>query len=51
MRILVISHLSMWTVTTIASVWGNEARFTYWSEKVIDIWDHLVWVIGPSTST
>jgi hypothetical protein len=51
MRILVTSHLSMWTVKTIASVWGNETRFTFWAEKVIDICDHLVWVIGLSTAT
>jgi hypothetical protein len=36
---------------TIASVWENEARFTSWTEKVIGICDHLVWVTGPSTVT
>jgi hypothetical protein len=34
MRILMTSHLSIWRVTTMASVWGNEARFTSWDEKV-----------------
>jgi hypothetical protein len=34
-RILVTSHLVMWTVTTMASVWRNEARFTSWDEKVM----------------
>jgi hypothetical protein len=47
----VTSHLSMWTVMTMALVWVNEARFTSWAEKVIGIWDYLVWVIGPSTIT
>jgi hypothetical protein len=37
MMILDMSHLSMWTVRTIASVWGNEARFTSWAEKVMEI--------------
>jgi hypothetical protein len=46
-----MSHLSMWTVMTIASVWGNEARFTSWDEKVMGMRDHLVWVMGPSTTT
>jgi hypothetical protein len=34
-RILVASHLLMWMVTTMASVWRNEARFTFWDEKVM----------------
>jgi hypothetical protein len=51
MRILVTSHLSMWTVMTMASVWGNKARFMSWAEKVIDMWHHLVWVMGPSMAT
>jgi hypothetical protein len=34
-----------------ASVCGNEVRLVSWEEKVIGIWDHLVWVIGPSTVT
>jgi hypothetical protein len=45
------SHLSMWAVTTMTSVWGNEARFTFWDEKDMDMWDHLVWVMGHSTVT
>jgi hypothetical protein len=32
-----MSHLSMWTVTTMVSVCGNEVRLTSWEEKVIDI--------------
>jgi hypothetical protein len=32
----------MWMVMTIASVWGNEVRFTSVAEKVIGVWDHLV---------
>jgi hypothetical protein len=51
MRILVMSHLSMWTVVTMALVCGNEVKLMSWEEMVIDIWDHLVWVIGPSTTT
>jgi hypothetical protein len=51
MRILVTSHLSMWTVVTMASVCGNEVKLTSWEKKIIGIWDHLVWVIGPSTAT
>jgi hypothetical protein len=47
----VTSHLSIWMVTTIASVCGNEARFMSYDEKVIGMWDHLVWVMGPSTAT
>jgi hypothetical protein len=46
-----MSYLSMWMVTTMALVWGNKARFISWDEKVIGIWDHLVWVMGPSTTT
>jgi hypothetical protein len=38
----VTSHLSMWMVITMVSVWGNEARFTSWDEKVMGMWDHLV---------
>jgi hypothetical protein len=34
-RIFDTSHLSMWMVSTIASVWGNEVRLTSWTEKVI----------------
>jgi hypothetical protein len=30
---------------------GNEASFTSWGEKVIGMWDHLVWVTGPSMTT
>jgi hypothetical protein len=37
MRIFVTFHLSMWTVTTMASMCGNEVRLTSWDEKVIDI--------------
>jgi hypothetical protein len=37
-----MSHRSMWTVRTIASVWGNEARLTSWVEKVMGMCDHLV---------
>jgi hypothetical protein len=51
MWILVTSHLSMWIVMTMELVWGNKARFTSWADKVIGIWDHLVWVMGPSTAT
>jgi hypothetical protein len=46
-----MSHLSIWTVMTMASVCGNEVRLTCWEEKVIGIWDHLVWVMEPSTTT
>jgi hypothetical protein len=48
MRILVTFYLSMWTVITMASVCGNEARLISWGENVIGIWDHLVLIIGPS---
>jgi hypothetical protein len=51
MRILVTSHLSMWTVVIMALVCGNEVKLTSWEKKIIGIWDHLVWVIGPSTAT
>jgi hypothetical protein len=34
--------MSMLTVTTMASMWRNEARFTSWDEKVMGMWDHLV---------
>jgi hypothetical protein len=37
MRILVMFHLSIWTVTTMASACGNEIRLTSWEEKVIGI--------------
>jgi hypothetical protein len=33
----VTSHLSMWTMMTMASVCGNEVRLTSWEEKVIGI--------------
>jgi hypothetical protein len=46
MRILVKSHLSMWTVMTIVSVCGNGARLMSWAEKVIGMWNHLVWLMG-----
>jgi hypothetical protein len=36
---------------TMASVWGNEDRFTSWAEKVIGIYDYLVWAMGPSIGT
>jgi hypothetical protein len=36
---------------TMASVWGNEARLASWDEKVMGMWDHLIWLIGPSTAT
>jgi hypothetical protein len=51
MRILVTSHLSMWTVVTMVSVCRNDVRLMSWEEKVIGIWDHLVLVMGPSTAT
>jgi hypothetical protein len=51
MRVLVASYLSMWPITTIASMCGNEARLTSWSVNVMGIWDHLIWVIGPLTVT
>jgi hypothetical protein len=35
-----MSHLSMWTVMTISSVCGNEARLMSWAEKVLGMWDH-----------
>jgi hypothetical protein len=50
-RVLVTSHLSIWTVMTIASVCGNKARLMSWPEKVMGMWDHLVWVMEPSTAT
>jgi hypothetical protein len=46
-----MSHLSMWTVVTMASVCGNEVRLMSWDEEVIGIWVHVVWVMGPSTAT
>jgi hypothetical protein len=36
---------------TMASVCGNEAKLTSWEDKVMGMWDHLVWVIGPLTTT
>jgi hypothetical protein len=50
-RTLVMSNLSMWTVMTMASVGENKAKLTSWEEKVLGMWDHLVWVIGPSMMT
>jgi hypothetical protein len=47
----VTSHLSMWTVMTMASMWGNEVSFTSWEEKVMGMWDNLVYVMGPSMVT
>jgi hypothetical protein len=44
MRILVTSHLSIWTVIIMAHVCGNEARLRSWAENVMCIWDHLVLV-------
>jgi hypothetical protein len=32
-------------------VWGNEATLTSWLEKLIGMWDHLVLVMGPLTTT
>jgi hypothetical protein len=49
MRILVTSHVSMQTMMSMASVWGNESSFISWEEKVIGMWDHLLSVMGPST--
>jgi hypothetical protein len=46
-----MSHLSMWTVTTMVLVCENEVRLTSWEVKVIGVWDHLVWVIVASTAT
>jgi hypothetical protein len=34
-----------------ALVCENEVRLMSWEEKVIGMWDHLVWVIGPLTVT
>jgi hypothetical protein len=47
----VTSHLSMWTVMTMALVCGNKARLMSVVENVMGIWDHLVWVMGPSMTT
>jgi hypothetical protein len=33
----VTSHLSMWMVTTMASVCGNEARLMSWAKNVMGI--------------
>jgi hypothetical protein len=47
-----MSHRSMWTVSTIASLWGGDkARFTSWAEMVMGMWEHLVWVMGPLMAT
>jgi hypothetical protein len=35
MRILEMSHLPMWTIRTIALVFGNEVRLTSWTERVM----------------
>jgi hypothetical protein len=48
MRILVMSHLSIWMLRTMALVCGNKARLMYWVVNVMGIRDHSVWVIGPS---
>jgi hypothetical protein len=40
----------MWTIMTMASIFENEVRLMSWEEKVIGIYDHLVWLIGPSTT-
>jgi hypothetical protein len=29
------------------SICGNEVTLASWEEKIIGIWVHLVWVIGP----
>jgi hypothetical protein len=50
-RILVASHLSIWMVTIMVLVCGNEAMLMSWAENVMGMWDHLVLVIGPSTAT
>jgi hypothetical protein len=47
----VTSYLSMWTVTTMSSVCGNEDRLMSWAENVMGMWEHLVCVMGPSTTT
>jgi hypothetical protein len=47
----VTSHLSMWTMTTMVSVCGNEARLMSWVMNVMGMWDYLVWVMGPSITT
>jgi hypothetical protein len=40
----------MRTMVTMALVCGNDVRMMSWEEKVIDLWDNLVWVIGASTT-
>jgi hypothetical protein len=45
-----MSHLSMWMMMTMMSICGNEARLISWAKNVMGIWDHLVWLVGPSTS-
>jgi hypothetical protein len=47
----VTSHLSMWTVTTMTSVCGNEDRMMYSAENVMGMWYHFVLVTRPSTAT
>jgi hypothetical protein len=47
----VTSHMSMWTVMTLASVCGNKGSLISWAVNVMGIWDHLVWVMGPLTAT
>jgi hypothetical protein len=32
-------------------VCGNDVKLMSWKEKVISIWDNLVWVLDPSTGT
>jgi hypothetical protein len=46
-----MSHLSMWTVNTMASMYGNEARLVSLAENVMGTWNHLVLMTGPSTAT
>jgi hypothetical protein len=38
----------MWMTLTIASVWGKEVRRTSLAEKIMRVWDHFVWEMGPS---
>jgi hypothetical protein len=33
------------------SVCGNKARPMSWAVNVMGMWDHLVFVMGPSTTT
>jgi hypothetical protein len=46
-----MSHLSMWTVMTMTWVCENETRLMSWAKNVMGMWDHLVLVTGPSTTT